>query len=190
MGSATATQPADGWATSDLSIYFGRSYSPTSRSPTRLISPTATSSGTGTTDDHVNVGAIAGGTVGGVAALVAVMLACYFIWKRKRVDAVTRASQVPMRDQEHSTEGVRSPPSLRISLPSPWSQTYSPHSQDGKWQPPMPQHLQPQQFFQPPPDPQQYDDLGVMHEMPSSRTPALLDNDRQIPAEVTGEVSH
>lgn len=53
----------------------------------------------------------------------------------------------------------------------------------------MPLHSQPKQFFPPPPDPQQYEDMGVIPELPSARTPALLDNDSQVPAEVTGESS-
>lgn len=232
MGSATATQPADGWETSDLSVYFGRLYLPTNRSPTRSIPPTATSSATGAAEDRVNVGAIAGGTVGGVVALVAAitLLICYRVRKRRKDNAFTPASEVPMHDgaphmfqgghdmgglmigqthdREHPSEETRGSPPSRVSLRSPWSQSYSPNSQDGKWQSNMPLRSHPQecdlrnvaltpeyqqrpsppfqqhQYFPPPPDPQRYDDTEVMHEMPSVRSPALLDSDRSISAAV------
>jgi hypothetical protein len=182
------TSPANGWATSDLSVYFQRSYTATSRSPTRSLPSTATATATSAMASHkdtINVGAVAGGAVGGGVILIAsiVLMACCCIKRRKRraIDQSAHA-QAPTSQQKTSispsngtiagyghtrgapsvtSEGSLSP---QVSPPTPWFQGFSPSSQESKWQAAIPQPLgqplQPdhRQTYYPPPPDPQRDD--------------------------------
>ncbi|KAJ8116246.1 hypothetical protein OPT61_g2273 [Boeremia exigua] len=80
-GHATKTAPFNGWQTPQLSSYFQITMSATSRTATRPIPATATA--TSQSDPSgPNVGAIAGGTIGGLAALA--MIAIIFFWLRPK----------------------------------------------------------------------------------------------------------
>lgn len=206
------TSPANGWATSELSVYFQRSYSPVSRTPTRSLPSTATPTVTIAVSTHsgtVNVGAIAGGAAAGGVVLIAsvVFIACCCIRRRKR-HASEQPTQAPaiqqmapksplngtIEDYNHprgapsvTSDGSLSP---RVSPPPPWFQGFSPSSPESKWQTAIPQPLveplQPdhrQTYYPPPPDPQRGDDeVRIMHEMPGFRSPIQLEGVPSEPA--------
>jgi len=94
-GGATVKAPQAGFDQPDLSVYFGRTYHPLSRSPTRVIPATgmATSSAS---SKPVPLGAIIGGSVGGGVFLLAVLgfgvgLCC--VIRKRRTSANPRANQ-------------------------------------------------------------------------------------------------
>jgi hypothetical protein len=198
------TSPANGWATSDLSVYFQRSYTATSRSPTRSLPSTATATATSAMASHkdtINVGAVAGGAVGGGVVLIAsiVLVACCCIRRRKR-RAMGQDTPAPTSQQmtstsplngtiagyghSHGAPSVTSDGSLspQVSPPNPYGfQSFAPNSQESKWQTvvpqPLVQPLQPdprQTYYPPPPDPQRDDEVQTMHEMPGTRSPFQL----------------
>lgn len=77
------TTPTGGFDAADLSTYFTRRYTPTNRTATRFIPATATGGSSPSSGSHTDVGAIAGGAVGGVVFLVCVA-ALVFFWLRRR----------------------------------------------------------------------------------------------------------
>jgi hypothetical protein len=196
------TSPASGWETSDLSVYFQRSYAATVRTPTRSLPSTSTTTATATSavashKNTINVGAVAGGAAGGGVVLIAaiVLVACCCVRRRKR-KATGQGAQAPPSQQTTSispsngtitgyghsrgapsitSEGSLSP---QVSPPAPWFQTFSPSSPESKWQATIPQPLiqplQPQTYYPPPPDPQRDDEVQTMHEMPGTRSPIQL----------------
>jgi hypothetical protein len=182
------TSPASGWETSDLSVYFQRSYAATVRTPTRSLPSTSTTTSTATSavashKNTINVGAVAGGAAAGGVVLIAsiVLVACCCIRRRKR-HATGQDDQTPTNQQMTSisplngtvakydhTRGAPSVTSERslspqISPPAPWFQGSSPSSQESKWQAAIPlplgQPLQPdhRQTYYPPPPDPQRDD--------------------------------
>jgi hypothetical protein len=83
LGGATATAPAGGFQSSDLSVYFAEHVT-AARSPTRSI-PTSTSTSTGTSSSKLSTGAIAGIAVGGAVVLIAILLGgCCLIRRHRR----------------------------------------------------------------------------------------------------------
>lgn len=208
------TSPANGWATTDLSVYFQRLYTPSVRSPTRSLPSTPTPiapSAVPSHSDTINVGAVAGGAAGGgVVLIVAIVLgACCCIRRRKR-RASSQGAQAPTSQQvtpispfngtiagyDHTRGAlsVASESSLspRVSPPPPWFQSFSPSPQESKWRTAIPQPLvqpwQPdyrQTYYPPPPDTQRDDEVQNMHEMPVNRSPIQLE---AIPSELASHV--
>lgn len=82
--------------------------SPTGTSPT----PTTTTGVGGGGESKSNVGAIAGGTVGGVAALALVGLGVFLLLRRKRSDKNSRNTQStpPVAPMEQNSQGPFPPP--------------------------------------------------------------------------------
>ncbi|KAF2128361.1 hypothetical protein P153DRAFT_357727 [Dothidotthia symphoricarpi CBS 119687] len=133
-GSATATAPAAGWTTSDLSIYFRTSYSATSRTAMRFIpeSSAAPTSGNqhSARPSHTNVGAIAGGVVGGVAGLVGVIVLVICCLRSRRRKRNQNSTQPPYQHNPSMTEkpgvGVSVSQGTTMHSPSVLTPTYSP----------------------------------------------------------------
>ena len=198
------TEPAQGWANPDLGTYFTRRYSPTPRTATRSIPTTAASAPTSAkptqtaAPHHTNVGAIAGGAVGGVVALVGtIVLAWYCLRRRKRAkqdfNAAPLNPSAPMSEQYQAsprsdyTGGHKPQISLSGTQGSPsHSPQGSPPPQfsPGHWNrtSPVQQQYSPhvqhqyypspqQQYFPPPPAPQTYETPMPTFEMPSVRSP-------------------
>ena len=92
-GGATAKTPQGGFAESDLAVYFTRTYHPVSRTATRVIAATVTS-----TSKAVSTGTIVGASVGGAIFLLAVVgiwVACCCIIRRRRALATPRTYSNP-----------------------------------------------------------------------------------------------
>ncbi|KAF2794341.1 hypothetical protein K505DRAFT_28250 [Melanomma pulvis-pyrius CBS 109.77] len=116
-GGATATKPSN-WDNGDLSVYFTRIPSFTSiRAATRTI-PTGTLKPSSTASpDKLNVKAIAGGVVGGLAVLIAIlslMLFCLHRHKKARKNAAEK--------------GTGPPPPVELAATSPIHEMSSPGS--------------------------------------------------------------
>ncbi|KAK3071107.1 hypothetical protein LTR53_009241 [Teratosphaeriaceae sp. CCFEE 6253] len=182
-GGATLQSPAAGWGHPDLGVYFTRTYSAPTRTPTRSLvtaAPPATSSTA--PKPHSLAGPIAGGVVGGVVVL-ALLICIIWVCRRRR----TKKSQ-----QLHSAPSV-SPNEPMMELPTPdspasrhkrdFSGSSAPHIVSptvpspppppfnaAHWSQPQPQQPQPhdgahapygppppaQQFYAPPPQAQPY----------------------------------
>lgn len=83
-GQATKTAPANGWATPSLSGYWEGYNWPKTPTATRVINTaTDTQSKSSNRENNTNVGAIAGGTVGGVLA-IAIISGLLFLCLRRR----------------------------------------------------------------------------------------------------------
>lgn len=80
-GGASVTAPAS-WNDNDLSVYFTRTASFASRAATRLF-PTNTA-GSSPSSNKINIGAIAGGAVGGLVALIAILCLILFCLHRRK----------------------------------------------------------------------------------------------------------
>lgn len=82
-GGATLTKPSS-WDNGDLSVYFNRQASFTPRSATRIV-PTGTADPSNNNPSKkTNVGAIAGGVVGGLAVLILILLLVLFCLHRRK----------------------------------------------------------------------------------------------------------
>lgn len=135
-GSATMTTPVSGWDAPDLSVYFSRRYSAETRMPTRPV-PTvaATSPPSVPAKKDTNVGAIAGGAVGGGIALVAVIAGlCLCLRRRRRAkrDQTVGISQPPIYTPPLTTY-TGAPAELAVSAPTSPSITrdvYKPDQHD------------------------------------------------------------
>jgi len=132
------TTPSLGWATSDLSIYFRSTYRAASRTASRPIpttaTPTATPSPSPTsTSKPKNVGAIAGGAVGGVFALMGVILIVLCLRRRRRNQqaASNNTANQPQAPQTPAMKSVADVSSSyggsTIHSPNLHIPTYSPH---------------------------------------------------------------
>ncbi|TKA83459.1 hypothetical protein B0A55_00572 [Friedmanniomyces simplex] len=197
-GGATLTTPAS-WGNPDLSVYFTRTYSATSRTPTRDVSPfTSTPSSSPPPVHHSDAGPIAGGVVGGIAVLALVFFIVWICLRRRRRNreaiAEPRQQSGPMTElpapgspeSQHkrhvsgSTVPIVSP--IGPSPPPPpfdashWSQPHQEYAgsqyagQSAQaFYPPPPQA---QQYYPPPPPPAQYEQPpSPISEMPSVRSP-------------------
>lgn len=86
-GGATSKEPAGGWSDSALAVYFGAKAQFDERTPTRYIPPTATASVEPTPTpaaEKSHTGAIVGGAVGGVVALIIFGVAIFFYLRRRK----------------------------------------------------------------------------------------------------------
>jgi len=99
-GAATRTTPDGGFRTEvrDLSKVFTRAYTPATRTPTRAITTTTTTTTTTntttSTSNHKSRKAVIGGAVGGTLgglAVIAVLSACFIIYRKKKADAAKNA---------------------------------------------------------------------------------------------------
>ncbi|KAA8612589.1 hypothetical protein PtrV1_13158 [Pyrenophora tritici-repentis] len=142
-GKATLKSPTSGWATSALAVGFGTTYAGLARTATRSLpasSSTPTTSGLSastvpSSKSSSNVGAIAGGAVGGAVFLIAIIaLALYLRSRRKLAKPITNtAHNSTAQDNRFSTAGEK-----HFSM-SKSSTMYSPHPQ-GSPRPPSELH--------------------------------------------------
>lgn len=192
------TTPLAGWADADLQVYFTRTYSATSRTPTRYIPsatatpvpPPATSSAA--TTHHSEAGPIAGGVVGGVAFLGIVTAIVWLCLRRRRrrqprtesepqqsgpmTELPSPGSPAPQHKRDVSGSTVATVSPMGHSPPPPpfnashWSQPNQAAQPAQPFYQPPPQA---QQFYPPPPPPQRYEPPpSPISEMPSVRSPA------------------
>jgi hypothetical protein len=160
-GGATVTSPGAGWSNPDLEVYFGKVAPTGTREPTRPVStatPTkqpAVPSETGS--HHTNVGAIAGGAVGGVVGLLIILGAvlCCIRQRKKRRVGPNQVSSPPVIHHQPS-ESIF----YRASSPPNNSRHFS-----GTSEPPKPV-----------PSPQMTDvsDHGSQYRTPSGGSPAYF----------------
>ncbi|UPX11017.1 uncharacterized protein EKO05_0001644 [Ascochyta rabiei] len=89
-GSATKTAPVQGWATPSLAGYWRGTMVINSRTATRTVAatPTAEQPTSQPPSRKTNVGAIAGGTVGGVVALAGIIALIFICLRRRRKQAM------------------------------------------------------------------------------------------------------
>ncbi|KAH7381375.1 hypothetical protein DE146DRAFT_729175 [Phaeosphaeria sp. MPI-PUGE-AT-0046c] len=134
-GGATAKSPPAGWKTnSQLSVYFGATYSAKVRTATREI-PSATNSSSGS-GHKPNVGAIAGGAVGGVVVLlvvIALVVFCLRSRRRRRDAQAQNAESVGPAHHLHRPEMARK--SVASVSVSQGTTLNSPHPQSPSWSP-------------------------------------------------------
>lgn len=95
-GHATATAPSMGWdgEARDLEVYFGTSFIANGREATRPI-PTPVASSTSQPTNVLkgkgsNAGAIAGGTIGGLVGLAAIIALVFFCLRRRKRKGVNQ----------------------------------------------------------------------------------------------------
>lgn len=95
MGAATVTAPAT-WDNRDLPVYFTRTASNAARTPTRVVSTTASKvTNTATSDPSassspvLSTGAIAGIAVGGAAVIVFIAVGCFLCLRRRKRKTAT-----------------------------------------------------------------------------------------------------
>lgn len=177
-GGASLVTPAAGFGNNDLETYFGRRAPTGSRTATRPIPTDPTD--IPPPQPGPNVGAIAGGVLGGLAVLallVAGSLICLRRRKRNTPDQPRSSGQVMTNAPAHDssmncathkspTTGPSYPSSPGMSLHH--SPTMPPHQQQTVWQQPQQYYPPPQQnqhYFPPPPVPQLYPSPSPVHEM-------------------------
>lgn len=193
-GGATLTTPTSGWANPDLATYFTRQYKPSTRTPTRYIltpgAATTSAVPSPTPSMHTsktNVGAIAGGAVGGVVFVAAIiLLACLCLrWRSRRRQEQEPiggggAQQVSHMTEQHvpgSADSMRKPQAGSQGYPSPQGspQFQDAHQHSHNWQPqqyyaPPPQA---QPYYPPPPVAQRNDQSSPISELPNVRSPPV-----------------
>ncbi|OGM47258.1 hypothetical protein ABOM_003932 [Aspergillus bombycis] len=94
-GGANTTQPSGGFDNRDLAVFFSRTYTAPTRSPTRTI-PTPSS---GSSGGSKRVGAIVGGVIGGVAG-VSILAALLFFYLRRKKKSVPTEEDQPQPQQD------------------------------------------------------------------------------------------
>ncbi|OAG07150.1 uncharacterized protein CC84DRAFT_1204726 [Paraphaeosphaeria sporulosa] len=115
-GGATLTKPSK-WDNGDLSVYFGRQATFSARSATRIVpSGTALPSETGSSK-KTNVGAIAGGVVGGLAALILILSLILFCLHRRKKS---------LKAKEEKNHGPSPPLPVELAATSPVHEMHSP----------------------------------------------------------------
>ncbi|KAF9692450.1 hypothetical protein EKO04_009691 [Ascochyta lentis] len=197
-GNATATVPAAGFASRDLSVYFGTTASAAPRTASRIIPATSIPKSRPKTKS--NKGAIAGGVVGGVVGLAATIGMIFFCLRRRRHSkpvepnraelahspAVDPNSPAMKRGANQSINGnsmespmVEAPAYSPQGFPPPnlWSSEHQANCHQGI--PPQQRGYDiPQAYYPPPPEPPQsaskhQNPQDVSHELPSTSTPAI-----------------
>jgi hypothetical protein len=137
-GKASVTAPALGWATRDLYDGFAQPpYTAVSRVATRPIpSTTPTSSNTPSSGSSTNVGAIAGGAVGGGVALIAIFALAFFCLRSRRQKPAPgpESTTQPNSTTDTSNPNADGKSTAHFSM-SQGSTMYSPHSQAPAYSP-------------------------------------------------------
>ncbi|KAH8730040.1 hypothetical protein GQ44DRAFT_816576 [Phaeosphaeriaceae sp. PMI808] len=134
-GGATVTAPAT-WDHNDLKVYYKLSPTAPTRAATRFIAGTATPSPTPTDSPlkKKNIGAIAGGTVGGLVILIAILSLILFCLHRHKKAKKEQSREVPAPPaelavthfpHEMSTTGARKYVSVHEQSHSNGHSTYS-----------------------------------------------------------------
>ena len=168
-GSATKTAPAAGWATSDLSTLLNRQFTAASREPWATSSGrlSQSTSSAAPTPKKSNVGAIAGGAVGGAVVLIGIIAGALFCLRRRKRKQTTQERGQP--SETVPTPDPRSPDMTHKSLasasimqgstlasPTPQSPAYSPQASppptSSPWRTEM--HM-PNSYYQGSPSPNQ-----------------------------------
>lgn len=156
-GGATAKSPESGWGTnSELSVYFGATYSAKVRTATREI-PSATNS-PADSGHKPNVGAIVGGVVGGVVALIAIIALVFLCLRSRRRTSDGQAQSADSNNNKgndpHGPDRARK--SVASFSASQGTTLYSPHPQSPSWSAqgsPPPPAAQPSHGMKPAADP-------------------------------------
>lgn len=193
-GNATITAPAAGWQATDLSVYFQASYAAVSRSATRPLpsqSPTSSSQPERPVS-RTNTGAIAGGVVGGVAVLAAIIALAWFCLRRRRNQKESQSStqETIAAATQHSslapiqTDKYVATPTT-VSYPSPYP---SPHPQAPGYSPqatsPPPawsEHHSPSTYYQgsPPMSQHEWTDWNTQRGYEHHNMPTQFANQQQ-----------
>lgn len=185
-GGASSLSPANGWSDSALSVYFSQKAHFDPRTPTRYI-PLAT--GTSSSGDKPNIGAIVGGAVGGVVVLI---IAAVTIWwfccrhrrKSSSSDQITDPAQPMSTVNELTGDQQHQSGKLAVVTTSPGSPGYSPnhpHSPPYSTPPPF-QPGQPIMYHNPTQDPHHHQQYYQMQQQgyvypqyhPTSGSPPAL----------------
>lgn len=185
-GYATKTAPLQGWTTPSLVSYFQGENYVIPRTATRSLpaSGTGKSEASPPSSDGPNVGAIAGGTVGGLVALIALIAIILLCLRRRRRKEVPRSETEldtstrpeldgPVMAQKHITNYSMSDGGTAYSPQAsslPGTNSYyqgSPPQQGGEWTQP---------YYPPPPEPsvspKRLSPLEASAELPDVRSPA------------------
>ncbi|PKY06127.1 hypothetical protein P168DRAFT_317623 [Aspergillus campestris IBT 28561] len=101
-GKANVTSPKGGFGYRDLNTYFQRVYTPPPRTPSH----------TPEDDDSTPVGAIAGGTVGGVAG-VCIIVGGLYLWLRRR----RKQKETPVEEAVSTPSAPETKPPTMYELP-------------------------------------------------------------------------
>lgn len=136
-GRATKNTPKDGFMHRDLKALMTRKAEVASRSPTRNVgSSTAEPASDSDTGPVLSTGAIAGIAVGGAAVVVAIVVGCFLLWRRRRSTKPGSATTQPMSQQFN---GYNQNVSHQSGSSNPYSATWSPHG--GSYAPSSPPPL-------------------------------------------------
>lgn len=175
--------PKGGFDNDNLRTYLGRVAPTGSRTATRNTS-TATSTPTGANHHpRSSVGKIAGGVLGGLAAVIVLLVIVLFCLRgRKRAlassssnnDKPQPTTNMPLDNQRAAFTPKQ--PSLQDSPPPSWQPTavnYIPQYQQRFVEDLPQQHypMPPLPYYPPPAPPQQYEQFSPTYEMPNVRSP-------------------
>lgn len=177
------TTPQGGFDSDNLRTYLGRLAPTGSRTATRNISTSPPAPTEANQSQKSNVGAIAGGVVGGLAALIVLLVLILFCLRRRK-----RALASSPSPPEDKTQPPTNMPDLPLDnqraafTPKRMSVDTSHGSPPPSWQPVavnyIPQYQQrfaedlpQQQYYPPPPLPQHYEQPSPTYEMPNVRSP-------------------
>ena len=158
-GNAASTAPVMGWATPDLAKYLGTSFVAQSRSATRAIPTTEPTSKSSPEPPakKTNIGAIAGGTIGGLIVLIGVIALVFLCLRSRRRKQNTQREGQP--SETTSTSDPRSPEMAQKSIAT------SSVLQGSTLHSPIPQSAINSPQGSPPPAPSQWH--GEMHDVNS-----------------------
>ncbi|KAH3917053.1 hypothetical protein HBH56_051690 [Parastagonospora nodorum] len=92
-GGATVTAPAT-WDSNDVRVYYNIKATPATRAATRLLPATSSPTG-GKSIKRTKIGAIAGGTIGGLVILIALLSLVLFCLYRRKKAKKTGVHQAP-----------------------------------------------------------------------------------------------
>ncbi|KAF1364389.1 hypothetical protein EJ07DRAFT_99341 [Lizonia empirigonia] len=166
-GHATATAPAGGFAIRDLSVYFGTTASATPRTASRVIPASATATSSNQPKSKSNTGAIAGGVVGGIIALSALIGIIFFCLRHRRRNAPTEPTRAELANN----------PALDPNSPTYSNSMHSPMVEAPEYSTHADQYPT-STYYPPPPSGAAHahsKSQHVSHELPSSATPAAME---------------
>ncbi|KAF9872743.1 hypothetical protein CkaCkLH20_09922 [Colletotrichum karsti] len=145
-GGASKTAPANGWNQNDLGLMMAQTADISVRTPTRMVSPAATS--TGRVGTFVT-GAIVGIAIGAAAVIVLFALACFCLVRRRRRINRYHTPRAPRPGHPYHTQSMSeawSPPPMTHM--SPVASPYSPPYGHSPFTPPPPPMSPPPQSAQ------------------------------------------
>ncbi|KAF4970117.1 hypothetical protein FSARC_2786 [Fusarium sarcochroum] len=141
-GGATKTAPSGGFDHRDLNALMTRTASAGTRTATRVVSGPSETGDSDPGSSKLSTGAIAGIAVGGAVALIAGLLACFFLIRRHRRRHDRNGSQQPMsQPYDYHNPAHPSLASNQYS-PGPWSPQSSSFAPSSPSAFPGPQNVQ------------------------------------------------